>query len=83
MKITYRQASLDDVTRQFRYYLVEQDVPEVAIRFKEAVRKSVNAISAQPAIAPPFILRNPELKTLRSWPVAGFEAHPALFPARH
>jgi toxin ParE1/3/4 len=38
------------------------------------VKKSVNAISGQPAIAPPFILRNPDLKTLRSWPVAGFEA---------
>jgi plasmid stabilization system protein ParE len=74
LKITYRQASLDDVTRQFRYYLVNQDAPEVAVRFRDSVRRSVKAISAQPAIAPRFILQNPELKTLRSWPVAGFEA---------
>ena len=40
MKITYRQAACDDLTRQFRYYLVHLDVPEVAMRFKEAVRKT-------------------------------------------
>lgn len=74
MKVTYRKASQDDVTRQFRYYLVDQNLPEVAIRFRAAVKKTVKALSRQPKIAPPYILRNPELTTLRSWPVAGFEA---------
>jgi plasmid stabilization system protein ParE len=74
VKITYRQASRDDVTRQFRYYLVKLNLPEVAIRFKESVRKSAKAISGQPRIAPPYRLRNPRLRHLRSWPVAGFEA---------
>ncbi|MGA8026830.1 MAG: type II toxin-antitoxin system RelE/ParE family toxin [Bryobacteraceae bacterium] len=73
MKITYHQAARDDLIRQFRYYMIEQNVPEVAIRFREAVRTTVKAISRQPAIAPPCILRNPELRMLRSWPVAGFE----------
>ena len=74
MKVSYRQASRDDVTRQVRHYLVTLDLPEVAIRFKEAVKKSAKAISEQPGAAPSFRLRNPRLQNLRSWPVAGFEA---------
>lgn len=74
MKISYSQSSCDDVTRQFRYYLVKLDLPEAAIRFKEAVRKTAKAISEQPHAAPPYRLRNPQLRNLRSWPVAGFEA---------
>ena len=75
MKIAYRQASLDDVIRQFRYYLVVRDVPEVAIRFKEAIRKTAKVIREQPrAAAPQYHLRNPKLQNLRSWPVVGFEA---------
>ncbi len=54
MRIAYRQASRDDVTRQFRYYLVELDTPEVAVRFKEAVRKTAKAISQQPSSALPL-----------------------------
>ncbi|HMC62309.1 MAG TPA: type II toxin-antitoxin system RelE/ParE family toxin [Candidatus Solibacter sp.] len=74
MKVTYRQASRDDVTRQFRYYLVKLNLPDVAIRFKEGVRKTVKAISQQPRIAPLYHLGNPQLQNLRFWPVAGFEA---------
>jgi len=73
VKITYRQASRDDVTRQFRYYLVKLDVPEIAIRFKEAVRKTGKAIREQPRAAPRYRLRNPQLQNLRSWPVQDFE----------
>lgn len=73
MKVTYREAARDDLIRQFRYYLLEQNVPEVAIRFREAVKKTVTLISQQPAIAPPCSLRNPKLENLRSWPVIGFE----------
>jgi toxin ParE1/3/4 len=61
-------------TRQFRHYPVEQNVPEVAIRFKEAVRRAAKAIREQPRAAPPYRLRNPELQNLRSWPIAGFES---------
>jgi toxin ParE1/3/4 len=74
VKITYRQVSRDDLTRQFRYYLVTLNQPQVALRFKEAVRKTSKAISVQPRIAPLTHLGNPQLQNLRSWPVAGFEA---------
>jgi plasmid stabilization system protein ParE len=73
VKVTYRQASRDDVTRQFRYYLLTLNLPAVAIRFKEAVRGTVHAIRRQPRIAPIYPLRNPQLQNLRSWPVTGFE----------
>ena len=59
MKVSYRQSARDDVIRQFRYYLIEQNVPEVAVRFREAVRKTVQALHRQPAIAPPYILDSP------------------------
>ena len=69
VKVSYRQASRDDVTRQFRHYLVKLDLPTVAIRFKKAVKKAAQAISEQSGAAPPFRLRNPRLQNLRSWPV--------------
>jgi toxin ParE1/3/4 len=62
------------VIRQFRYYLLELNQPDVAIRFREAVRKTVQSVSQQPTIAPRYDLRNPQLRNLRSWPVVGFEA---------
>ena len=74
MKVRYSQASRDDVTSQFRYYLVKRNLPEVALRFKEAVRKTAIVIREQPRAAPPYPLRNARLQNLRSWPVAGFEA---------
>jgi hypothetical protein len=32
VKISYRQTASDDLTRQFRYYLLAGDLPEVAVR---------------------------------------------------
>jgi hypothetical protein len=66
VKVVYRQGSLDDVTRQFRYYLLELNLPLVAVRFRESVRKTAKAISRQPQMAPPYLLRYRELQGLRS-----------------
>jgi plasmid stabilization system protein ParE len=74
VKVTYRQAALADLTSQFRYYLATLDLPHVAVRFREAVRNTATEISKHPRIAPPYLLRNPELQNLRSWPVDGFES---------
>jgi hypothetical protein len=38
VKVLYRQTACDDVVRQFRYYLVTVNLPEVAVRFRDAVR---------------------------------------------
>jgi len=74
VRIRYRQAAQTDVTRHFRHYLVNRDLPQVALRFKEAVRRTVHEISLHPLIAPPYLARNPDFQNLRPWPVEGFEA---------
>ncbi len=74
MRISYRQAASDDVVRQFRYYLVTLNLPEVAVRFRDAVRLTVQSLATHPHIGPRFHSIDPALQGLRSWPVAGFEA---------
>jgi toxin ParE1/3/4 len=73
VKVSYRPAAVDDVARQFRYYLVTLDVPEVAERFRDAVRLSVQALRQHPFLGFHYRLRNPRLQNLRVWPVTGFE----------
>ena len=41
MRVAFRQAASDDLVRQFRYYLVTLNLPEVAVRFRAAVRETV------------------------------------------
>jgi plasmid stabilization system protein ParE len=74
VKVSYRQAARDDVVRQFRYYLVTQNLPEVAVRFRTAVRQTVQSLQQHPLVGPRYLSRNPHLQNLRTWAVAGFEA---------
>ena len=74
MKVLYRQTASDDIVRQFRYYLLTADAPEIALRFREAVRRTIQSLSQNPYVGPRYSSGNPRLHNLRSWPVAGFEA---------
>ncbi len=74
MKVLYRQTASDDVVRQFRYYLVTVNLPEVAVRFRDAVRHTVQSLRLHPLVGPRDSSSNPQLQNLRSWPVTGFEA---------
>ena len=74
MKVLYRQTASDDIVRQFRYYLVTADAPEIAVRFREAVRRTIQSLSQNPHVGPRYSSANPQLQNLRSWPVTGFEA---------
>jgi toxin ParE1/3/4 len=74
VKVTYRQAASDDVVRQFRYYLVTLNLPEVAIRFRDAVRLTVQSLRQHPLVGPHYRSSKPHLQDLRTWPVTGFEA---------
>ena len=74
MKVSYRQAASDDVVRQFRYYLVTLNLPDVALRFRTAVRRTVQSLRQHPLVGPRYRSSNPQLQTLRTWAVAGFEA---------
>lgn len=74
MKVLYRQTASDDIVRQFRYYLLAVDVPEIAVRFRQAVRRTIQSLSQNHHVGPRYPSGNPRLQNLRSWPVAGFEA---------
>jgi len=73
VRVFYREAASDDVIRQFRYYLVDRDLPEVALRFRDAVRRTVESLHQNPLIGARYRSSNRQLPNLRSWPVAGFE----------
>jgi len=74
VKVRYRQAASNDIVRQFRYYLLSADAPEIAIRFREAVKRTIQSLSQNPHVGPRYSSSNPRVQNLRSWPVAGFEA---------
>ena len=74
MKVLYRQTASDDIVRQFRYYLLSADAPEIAIRFRDAVKRTIQSLSQNPHVGPRYSANNPRIQDLRSWPVAGFEA---------
>ena len=71
MKIEIYPRAEADVIRQFRYYLVDQDAPAVAFRFREAVIESVEQLKPHPRMGTLF---QGSISGLRSWPVKGFEA---------
>jgi plasmid stabilization system protein ParE len=73
LKITFSQTSRDDLTRQFRYYLLVLDRPDLANSFKGAVRKTVALLKEWPHIAPVYQSQKASRHEIRSWPVAGFE----------
>jgi toxin ParE1/3/4 len=74
VKVSYRQAASDDLVRQFRYYLVTLDRPEIAIRFRRSVQLRVEELRQHPLVGPRYQTDNPALENMRSWPIAGFEA---------
>jgi plasmid stabilization system protein ParE len=53
VKHVIRPSARDDIIRQFRYYLVDQDKPEVANRFVEAVENTIQKILRTPNAGAP------------------------------
>jgi len=66
-------AAKDDILRQFRYYLVDQDKPQVAWRFLSALRSTMERIIQMPHGDSPRRFSREGLRGLRSWPVREFE----------
>jgi plasmid stabilization system protein ParE len=69
--VEFQPRAETDIIRQFRYYLVNQDSPAVAYRFREAVIESVEQLKSYPRMGTLF---RGSISGLRSWPVKGFEA---------
>ena len=74
MRVSYRQAASDDIVRQFRYYLVTRNLPQIAIRFRNSVQNTIQSLRSHPHVGAHYHSSNAELQSLRSWPVTGFEA---------
>ena len=72
MKLILRPAAREDILRQYRYYLFEQDAEDAAERFLDASRVAMEYVFRRPGVGNPKVLNSPALKGLRSWPVKGF-----------
>ena len=48
MKVELYPHAEADIIRQFRYYLVDQDAPALAVRFREAVKESIEQLKSHP-----------------------------------
>jgi len=59
VKVSYRHAASDDVLRQFRYYLVTLNLAEVAVRFRDSVRRTVRALREHPRVGARYRSSNP------------------------
>ncbi len=70
MKVEVFPRARTDIINQFRYYLLDKDAPEVAVRFRAAVTESIQQLKANPRIGSRFPCSIPGL---RSWPVKGFD----------
>jgi hypothetical protein len=44
VKVLYRQTASDDIVRPLRYYLVTAEAPEIALRFREAVTRTIPSL---------------------------------------
>jgi plasmid stabilization system protein ParE len=70
VKILYRQTASDDIVRQFRYYLVDQNLPDIAVRFRDCVRNTNESLGDHPLVGAHYRSKNPAFENLRSWLVA-------------
>ena len=62
MKHVIRSAARDDIIRQFRYYLLDLDKPEVAERFLGAIQRTIEEIVRMPNGGAPKRLSNEALR---------------------
>ena len=70
MKVDIFPRAEADIILQFRCYLLDQDAPSTAIRFRQAVIESIKQLHSHPLIG--SIVRS-SIPGLRSWPVKGFD----------
>ena len=61
MKVLYRQTASDDIVRQLRYYLLTAEPPEIALRFREAVRHTIQSLGQNPHVGPRYSSSKPRL----------------------
>lgn len=72
MKAFITPAAHEDIVRQYRYLLMEQDSPLAAERFLRAARTAIREACKRPGLGTTVQLKNPQLVGLRSWLIDGF-----------
>ena len=72
MKIEILPRAKDDIIRQFEYYVVEHDAPRVAIRFREAVKETLNRLNVRPRIGAQLRCSIPGGSLLAGYGIAGY-----------
>lgn len=73
MRTVPTPAAREDILAQFRYYAVEQGVPDVGFRFLDAVEAAITRVGEMPAIGAAQHFESLALAGVRAWPVPGFE----------
>ena len=73
MRTVPTPAAREDILAQFRYFALDQGVPDVGFRFLDAVEVAIARIGEMPAIGAPPQFETPALAGVRAWPVPGFE----------
>ncbi len=71
-ELVIRSVARSDILRQFQY-LIEQEAPDAAQRFLEAVERAIDRLLEMPGIGAPQPFLHRHLKNVRAWPVPGFE----------
>jgi toxin ParE1/3/4 len=72
VRLVIRPAAREDILRQYRYYLIDQDAEAAAERFLDAARAAMEYVFRRPGVGRSGSFQSPALKGLRSWPVKGF-----------
>ncbi len=65
MKVELFPKAEADIIRQFRYYLVEQDAPSTAVRFREAVIGSIKQLKSR--VRPAVLILNQKYNFRPNW----------------
>jgi toxin ParE1/3/4 len=74
LKIIRREKAKQDIL-ELADYLVWESSLTIAERFVQSVEESFRLIAEMPNIGRLYECNNPQLSTLRVWPVKGFEKH--------
>jgi plasmid stabilization system protein ParE len=63
VKVRYRQTASDDIVHQFRYYLLTAEAPEIALRFRDAVRRTIQSLGQNPHVSAIFFQQSASSKS--------------------
>ena len=72
MKLSIYELAERDLLRQFEWY-AERGLPDIAGRFRLAVKSGVDELQSSPQAGSPKLVANSALKGLRTWSVRGFD----------